>query len=121
MGGASITNRFESGKFALTLRADIFYDETQALIQQLPSGSPYSLPDSRAFLGGGATATLDFWPSPWLLCRLEYSHRAANIPYFSGPGGITGPGGTASADPSSFVPDLRKSDNRIVANLTLRL
>jgi hypothetical protein len=121
MGGASITNRLEAGKFALTLRGDLFADQTQALIQQLPTNSSVTtpLPDRGAFLGGGFTATLDFWPSPWVVCRLEYSHRAANIPYFSGPGGITPP--SSGADASNFVPDLRRSDDRVVANVTLRL
>ncbi len=121
MGGSSLTHRLEAGKFGFTLRADIFYDQTQALIQQFPVGSPYSLPDKGAFLGGGFAATFDYWPGPWVVCRLEYSHRAANIPYFSGPGGITGPNGVQAADPSTFTPDLRKSDNRIMANVTLRL
>jgi hypothetical protein len=57
-----------------------------------------------------------------LLLRLEYMHRWTNIPYFSGPGGITGPGGVAPAGPaSSFTPDLRKSDDRMAVNATLRL
>ena len=91
---------------------------------QLPLGSPYALPDQGAFFGGGLALTLDFAPSPWLLVRLEYAKRWANIPYFSGPGGITGPGGMAPSDPaaaSSFTPDLRKGDARLVANATLRL
>src|SRR5216684_3985845 len=95
---------------------------TQALVTQLPLGSIYQLPDRGSFLGGGMTATLDLSPSPWLLLRLEYMHRWANIPYFSGPGGITGPGGVAPAGPaSSFTPDLRKSDDRMAVNATLRL
>jgi len=51
-------------------------------------------------------------------------HRWANVPYFSGRGGITGPAGVAPATPAaaaSFTPDLRKSDDRIAANATLRL
>jgi hypothetical protein len=68
--------------------------------------------------------TLDYWPSPWLLTRLEYSHRGANQPYFSGRDGITGPNGVPPVDAAaqaSFVPDLQRSDDRIVGNLTLRL
>jgi hypothetical protein len=68
--------------------------------------------------------TLDYWPSPWLLTRLEFSHRIANQPYFSGSGGITGPNGELpvnAAAAATFTPDLRYSDNRIVFNVTLRL
>ena len=125
MTGGSVSNRVElDDHWAFCGRADIFYDETQALVAQLPLGSLYSLPDKGAFLGGGLAATLDYAPSPWLLLRLEYAHRWANIPYFSGPLGITGPGGVAPTDAASaaaFTPDLRKSDDRVVANATLRL
>lgn len=122
MLGGSLSNRVEiDGRWAVCGRADLFYDQTQAVVTQMPLGSPYGLPDGGAFVGGGVTATLDFSPSPWLLLRLEAMRRWANIPYFSGPGGITGPGGVASPDPATFTPDLRKTDLRIVANATLRL
>ena len=125
MAGGSLSNRVEiDDRWAFCGRADVFYDQTQALVTQLPLGSPYQLPDQGAFLGGGLTATLDFSPSPWLLLRLEYMHRWSNVPYFSGPGGITGPGGVAPADAAAaatFTPDLRKSDDRLVVNATLRL
>ena len=67
---------------------------------------------------------MDYWPSPWLLTRLEYSHRDANQPYFSGHGGITGPGGVPPIDPvaqAAFIPDLVESDDRLTFNVTLRL
>jgi hypothetical protein len=126
MTGGSISDRVEfNDQWAACLRGDLFYDQTQALVVQLPLGSPYQLPGKGEFLGGGLAATLDFAPSPWLLLRLEYAHRLANMPYFSGPGGITGPGGVAevAGDPAAaaFTPDLRKSDDRLVANATLRL
>lgn len=122
MAGVSLAHRLEwRAKWALTLRGDLFYDRTQALILQLPIGSPYSLPNKSAFLGGGLTATIDFLPSPWLLVRFEYMHREANVPYYSGSRGITGPRGVAPTDPALFTPDLRKSDDRLVVNATLRL
>jgi hypothetical protein len=127
MTGAALTHRTEFlDGFALTFRGDVYYDETRAVTTQLPVGSPYTLPDAtKPFVGGGFAATLDYLPSPWLLWRLEYVHRAANVPFFSGHGGITGngPDGTVNdalgAPP--FTPDLVKSDDRIVANVTLRL
>jgi len=125
MVGGSISSRVEvDARWAFCLRGDVFHDQTQALVTQLPLGSPFQLPDQGAFLGGGVTATLDFSPSPWLLLRLEYMHRWANVPYFSGPGGITGPGGVPPVDAAaaaSFKPDLRKTDDRMVVNATLRL
>ena len=125
MAGGSVSARVEvNERWAACLRGDLFYDQTQALVIQLPLGSPWQLPERGGFVGGGVALTLDYSPSPWLLLRLEYAHRNANIPYFSGPGGITGPGGVAPADPAaaaSFTPDLRKSDDRLAANATLRL
>jgi hypothetical protein len=67
---------------------------------------------------------MDYWPSPWLVTRLEYAHRTANQPLFSGPGGITGPGGllpTSAEAAATFTPDLRRFDDRLLFNVTLRL
>jgi Putative beta-barrel porin-2, OmpL-like. bbp2 len=124
MTGYSLTHRTEfGGDWALTLRGDLYYDPTRAVTNNLPIGSPYPMPDGKAsFLGGGFTATVDYLPSPWLLARLEYAHRASNVPFFSGPDGITGngPDGTIG-NVRTFTPDLVESDDRIVANVTLRL
>jgi putative OmpL-like beta-barrel porin-2 len=127
MTGYALANRTEFGDgWAFSVRGDIFYDKTRAITTRLPLGSPYTLPDPDSpFLGGGVTTTLDYWPSPWLVWRLEYIHRAANVPFFSGPGGITGngPDGTVNTAPGApaFTPDLRRTDDRIVGNVTLRL
>jgi hypothetical protein len=124
MTGGELMSRAQLGaEWAFTVRGDVFYDKTQSIIYPLPLGSPYTLPDKSAFLGGGLTTTLDFSPSPWIVFRGEYVHRAANIPYFSGHGGITGPG-VASPIPgaaTTFTPDLRKDDDRVIFNATLRL
>ncbi|MFO0663700.1 MAG: outer membrane beta-barrel protein [Polyangiaceae bacterium] len=123
--GESITHRIDfKGNVGLTFRADLYYDPSQALVTSLPLESPYTRPaQDREFFGGGITTTVDFLPSPWLLTRLEFMHRATSIPYFSGPGGITGPNGVAPSGTAAatYIPDLRRSDNRIVANVTLRL
>ncbi len=132
MGGASITHRTEvRGGWAVTVRGDVYYDKTRAVTPQLPVSAPYNMPEyvmpdaNSPFLGGGFTGTLDYLPSPWLLWRLEYAHRFANVPFFSGHGGITGngPDGTVNTAPNAppFTPDLVKTDDRIVGNVTLRL
>jgi hypothetical protein len=70
-------------------------------------------------------------PSQYITFRWEFDHRAANVPYWSGPGGITPPGGN-NGSPTAFVcsdgsvapptgcgalgfwtPDLKKIENRI--------
>jgi hypothetical protein len=127
MTGYSLTHRTEFGpRWGLALRADVYYDKTRALVTQLPAGSPYSLPDAdKAFLGGGFTTTIDYRPSPWLVWRLEYAHRASATPFFSGHQGITGngPGGTVNTAPDAapFVPHFERSDDRLIGNVTLRL
>jgi len=45
-----------------------------------------------------------------------WDYRAANVPYFSNPGGVTPPGGNQGAPRSlvpGFTPDLRKNENRL--------
>ena len=125
MTGVSLSHRFEwSERWKSAIRGDLLYDATQAISPKFPVGAAYPWLGTNPFLAGGVTATLDFWPSPWLVTRLEYAHRTANQPLFSGPGGITGPGGELPATPiqaATFTPDLRRFDDRILFNVTLRL
>ncbi|HUN83591.1 MAG TPA: outer membrane beta-barrel protein [Terracidiphilus sp.] len=68
------------------------------------------------FKAWDGSATFDYMPRQYITWRMEYNHRVADVPYFSGPGGITPPGGDQGA-PGSLVPgwgpDLRKSENRM--------
>jgi len=52
-------------------------------------GDPYKAWD--------VSVTTDYMPSQYFTYRLEYNHRVANVPYFSGPGGVTPPGGNTGA------------------------
>jgi hypothetical protein len=126
MTGYSITNRMDfRGGVSLTLRGDVYYDKTRALTTMLPltadgKSTGAQMPNGNdPFLGGGFTATLDYLPSPWLLWRLEYAHRAANVPFFSGSQGVSPPSGLPTG--ASYTPALAKTDDRIIANVTLRL
>jgi hypothetical protein len=125
MGGITLTHHWEwTERWKSTLRGDFLYDRTQAISPKFPVGAAYPWPGTDPFLAGGVSVTLDYWPSPWLVTRLEYSHRAANQPLFSGHGGITGPNGqlpTSPADAATFTPDLRNTDDRLIFNVTLRL
>ena len=71
-------------------------------------GDPYKAWD--------ASATFDYMPSQYMTFRWEFDHRAANVPYFSGRGGITPPGGN-NGNPTRLVPgwtpDLRRDENRL--------
>ena len=58
----------------------------------------------------------DYMPEQWITFRAEFNHRGANVPYFTGAGGITPDGGNQGAPGSvvdGFTPDLRKAENRI--------
>lgn len=125
MGGVILTHRWEwTERWKSAFRLDLLWDETQAISPKFPVGAAYPWTGTNPFLAGGATATLDFWPSPWLVTRLEYSHRIANQPLFTGHRGITGPGGRLPQDAAAaatFVPDLHRSDDRLLLNMTLRL
>jgi hypothetical protein len=62
------------------------------------------------------TIGFDFMPEQWITVRAEFNHRGANVPYFTGAGGITPDGGNQGAPGSvvdGFTPDLRKYENRI--------
>jgi hypothetical protein len=123
MGGVTFTHRWDwTERWKSTLRGDFLRDETQAISPKFPVTSVYPWRGTNPFFGAGITATLDYWPSPWVLTRLEVAHRVANQPLFTGNGGITGPGGqppTAGSPP--FTPDLRNTDDRVLFNVTLRL
>ncbi len=66
------------------------------------------------------TVTYDYMPSQYITMRGEFNRRGASVPYFSGPGGVTPPGGNQGApgsDVAGWAPDLRKTESRI--NLAL--
>jgi hypothetical protein len=89
------------------------------------SGTPYFTANpGDPFKAWDASVTFDYMPSQFLTFRWEANHRASNVPYFSGPGGITPPGGNMGA-PGSFVPgwapDLRKRENRFTLAILVKL
>ena len=81
------------------------------------SGTPYFTENpGDPYKAWDMSATFDWMPSQYITWRWEYNYRAANVPYFSGPGGVTPPGGNQGA-PGSFVsgwaPDLRRNETRL--------
>jgi hypothetical protein len=78
-------------------------------------GDPYKAWD--------ASATFDYMPSQYITFRWEFDHRAANVPYFSGKGGITPPGGNTGAPGSTvtgWTPDLVKDENRFDLSILVK-
>jgi hypothetical protein len=67
--------------------------------------------------------TFDYMPKDFITFRLEFNRRMADVPYFSGPGGVTPPGGN-TGPPGSFVPgftpDLVRGESRITTAILVK-
>ncbi len=89
------------------------------------SGTPYFTENpGDAFRAWDATATLDFMPDEFTTFRLELDHRAANVPYFAGAGGVTPPGGNTGLPGSvvpGWAPDLRRTETRLNLALLVKM
>lgn len=88
------------------------------------SGTPYftANPGDR-YSAWDMQLTADYMPRAFVTFRLEFNHRAANVPYFSGPKGVTPPGGNTGApgsEVSGWAPDLVKTENRLTAAMMIR-
>ena len=95
------------------------------------SGTPYFTENpGDPFKAWDASGTFDYMPSQYITFRGEFNHRAANVPYFSGPGGVTPSCPTAPVvenicgSPGAFVPgftpDLKKIENRINLSILVK-
>lgn len=88
------------------------------------SGTPYftANPGNR-YWAWDTQSTLDVMPNRFITVRLEFTHREASVPYFTGPGGVTPPSGNVGA-PGSEVPgwrpDLAHRENRFTLAMLVR-
>ena len=96
--------------FAVTLGGGQISNPGRYLTLVLPingadaiSGTPYfpATPGS-TFKAYDATATFDYMPKQYFTFRTEIGYRHSNVPYWSGRGGITPPGGN-NGSPADFV------------------
>jgi hypothetical protein len=123
---------FHNDKFGLTLGGGKINNPGRYLVLLPPingataaSGTPYFTENpGDPFKAWDASGTFDYMPSQYITFRWEFDHRAANVPYFTGPGGITPTtcptaviGNNICGSPGAFVPgftpDLKKIENRI--------
>jgi putative OmpL-like beta-barrel porin-2 len=136
--GYMVYNRlwFDRDKYGFTIGGGQINNPGRYLVLLPPingataaTGTPYFTENpGDPYKAWDISGTFDWMPSQYITFRWEYNHRAANVPYFSGPGGVTPPGGNNGA-PGSFVcltgisicngspantwlPDLRKTENR---------
>src|SRR5690348_5937734 len=131
--GFMIYNRlwFANDKYGFTLGGGKINNPGRYLVLLPPingatalSGTPYFTENpGDPFKAWDISETFDYMPSQYATFRWEFDHRAANVPYFAGPGGVTPPGGnqgTAGSFVPGFAPDLRKTENRLNLSLLVK-
>ncbi|HMH44410.1 MAG TPA: outer membrane beta-barrel protein [Pyrinomonadaceae bacterium] len=114
---------FKKDLFALTLGGGAINNPGRYLVLIPPingatafTGTPYFTANPgdpyKAFDG---QVTFDYMPSQYITFRGEYVFRGSNVPYFSGRGGVTPPGGNTGPLGSvvpGWAPDLVKQEKR---------
>ena len=123
--GFMVYNRwwFKNDRYAFTLGGGKINNPGRYLVLLPPingatasSGTPYFTENpGDPFKAWDISGTYDYMPSQYITFRWEFNHRHANVPYFSGPGGVTPPGGNQGASGSlvpGFFPDLRHTEDR---------
>jgi hypothetical protein len=132
--GFMVYNRlwFAKDLFGLTLGGGAITNPGRYLVLLPPinganatSGTPYFTENAGdAFAAWDGSVTFDYMPSQFITFRWEGNHRASNVPYFAGQGGVTPDGGNQGA-PGSLVsgwkPDLRKTEDRMQFVMMVRL
>ena len=131
--GAMVYNRFwfEKDHYAVTLGGGEILNPGRYLVLLPPingatafSGTPYFTENpGDQFRAWDYSVTFDYMPEDFLTFRFEFNRRAANVPYFSGPGGITPPGGNTGAPGSTVAnwsPDLVKTESRFTTAILVK-
>src|ERR1700730_6560817 len=139
--GFMVYNRvwFDHDRYGLTLGGGKINNPGRYLVLLPPingataaSGTPYFTENpGDQFKAWDASGTFDYMPSQYITFRWEFDHRAANVPYFSGPGGVTPTScptapivenicGSPGAFVPGFTPDLKKIENRINLSILVK-
>jgi hypothetical protein len=130
---------FDRNRYGLTLGGGRINNPGRYLVLLPPingataaSGTPYFTENpGDQFKAWDASGTFDYMPSQYITFRWEFDHRAANVPYFSGPGGVTPTAcptapivenicGSPGAFVPGFTPDLKKIENRINLSILVK-
>ena len=129
---------FAHDRFALTVGGGAIDNPGRYLVLVPPingatalSGAApyYTANPGDPFKAWDTQVSFDYMPSQYVTFRGEFTYRHASIPYFTGPDGITPPGGNQNApgsqamnpDGSSFVPDLVKDEPRFTLALLVKM
>ena len=101
---------FDHDRYAITLGGGFMSNPGRYLTLLPPingadavSGSPYFTenPGQTANMWD-TTLNLQYMPKEWITFWTEVGYRHSNVPYFSGPGGVTPPGGN-NGSPANYV------------------
>ena len=93
------------------------YNPTQAA-----GTHPFTENPGDQFTGWDVSTNISWMPNQSIEMRLEYVHRASDVPYFAGSGGVTSPSGyTYTTLPNNWAPDLVKSEDRLIMAILFRL
>jgi hypothetical protein len=123
---------FDKNRFGFTVGGGSIINPGRYLVLMPPingatasSGTPYfSMGPGDRFKAWDVQVAADYSPEPFITFRVEFNHRAASVPYFSGPGGVTPPNGNQGTPGSAvdgWSPDLVKSEDRFTTALMLKL
>jgi hypothetical protein len=110
--GMMLYNRvwFDHDRYAITVGGGFMSNPGRYLTLLPPingadavSGSPYFTenPGQTANMWD-TTLNLQYMPKEWITFWTELGYRHSNVPYFSGPGGVTPPGGN-NGSPANYV------------------
>jgi hypothetical protein len=139
--GAMLYNRwwFDKDKYAFSVGGGWISNPGGYLVLLPPvnganatSGSPYFTnfgSPGQNFAAYDYQLSFDWMPTQFVTWKVEYTQRGSNVPYFTGPNGITPPGGNTGApgslvynqDGSLWEPDLRKQERRWIFALMVHL
>jgi len=74
------------------------------------------------FDGWDISTTVQYMPNEYSTWFAELVHREANVPYFAGKGGVTSSNGYLQplGNPEGFIPDLVKTETRLIFGLIVR-
>jgi len=101
---------FKKDRYAITLGGGVMSNQGRYLTLLPPingatatSGTPYFTENGgdRSLMHDG-TVTLDYMPSQFITFTLEEGYRYSDVPYWTGRGGITPPGGN-NGSPSQYA------------------
>ena len=125
--GWMLYNRFWFKKdlYGLTLGGGVMDNPGRYLVLLPPidaadavSGSPYFTQNpGDPYKAWDTSITFDYMPKQYITFRAEYGYRHSNVPYWTGRGGITPPGGNTGS-PSVFAGGNSGSPGQVVPGTT---